>query len=155
MNKLNFTIGLPRSGKSTFCRKWKEQGRHYIVLSADDFRFAISGQRFQIDGEPFVRATLLAAAKALIRSGNTILIDETNTSRYNIEQILNIDKNAFAYIFYTTPDICKERAIDCNQSDLLPAIDRMDENLKTTIPLIKSNVINLDYAEIGLNERWL
>ncbi len=151
---LNFCIGLPSSGKSTFCRRWIEEGVNRVILSADEFRFAITGQRFQVDSELFVRASILAAAKALMRSNTEILFDETNTCVYHIEEILNIDKRAHAFIFYTHPDICKERAIDCNQVDLLPAIDRMDNNLFNSIPLIKTGKIKLSYDEYGNCNRW-
>ncbi len=154
MSRLNFTIGLPRSGKSTFCRKWREGGKNRVVLSGDSFRQSIYGERFRIEGELFVRATLLAAVKALVRDGYEILIDETNTSVYHIEEILHVDKNAHAYVFYTSAEVCKERAIDCNQLDLLTSIDRMDRNLFQTLPLIKNGTIKLSHTDIGKSDRW-
>ncbi|KKM73420.1 hypothetical protein LCGC14_1410750, partial [marine sediment metagenome] len=37
-NKLNFTIGLPQCGKSTFAQEWKDTNR--VVVNGDNFRLA-------------------------------------------------------------------------------------------------------------------
>lgn len=146
---ISASIGLPRSGKSTFCRDWKKWDYNRVVLSGDDFRYAITNQRFELCAELHVRANLMAAVRALHRAGYHVFVDETNTSIAHIKEILDIDHNANFYIFYTDKQTCKNRAIDCNQQDLIPSIDRMYENLMVTLPLIYSGGMMLSYQDIG------
>jgi predicted kinase len=140
-SRLYFTIGLPRSGKSTFAADWQKKFPKRVVLSGDDFRLAVYGKRFQYEGEPIVRASLITAARALLHAGYEVLIDETNTTSPHVYDILNIDPDATAYIFSVTPEECIDRAIDCEQLDLIEPIKRMNENLMTTHYNIKVGTI--------------
>lgn len=49
--KLHFTIGLPRSGKSTFCREWVRSGVARTIIEADAIRIALTGHRFNTNAE--------------------------------------------------------------------------------------------------------
>lgn len=152
MGRLSFTIGLPRGGKSTFCRVWLNEfdddkpSRKRVVLSGDDFRYAVYDQRFSPVGEELVRGCLITAARALYRAGYHVMIDETNTTPYHIRQILNIDENAVAILFYTDTETCIERAIDCNQQDLIEPIKRMNNNLQSTLAQIKDKTLPVRYV---------
>ncbi len=147
MGRLSFTIGLPRGGKSTFCRTWLNEfdddkpSRKRVVLSGDDFRYAVYDQRFSAVGEELVRGCLITAARALYRAGYHVMIDETNTTPYHIRQILSIDPNAIAIYFTTPVQTCIVRAIDCNQQDLIDPIKRMYENLKITMAQINDKTL--------------
>lgn len=148
MSRLSFCIGLPRCGKSTYCSRWNNEGTNRVVVAGDDFRFAIYNQRFQIEGEELVRASLITAARALYRAGYQVMIDETNTSGASIRHILNIDPNATAIIFQTPLEVCIARAIEHSQFDLPPSIHRMSKNLEITLEQIKNKEIpikNLEY----------
>jgi len=70
------TMGLPRSGKSTWARAFC--GRHGVPLvSADAVRLAIHGQRYIDVAEPLVHATVGAMVRALFHGGHrTVLLDE-------------------------------------------------------------------------------
>lgn len=130
MSELTVLIGLPRAGKSTWAKKWVKEGSNRVVLSGDSFRLAITGERFNIDSEPFVRASLITAVKALLIQGLDVAVDETNTSQYHQDQLLYLAPNPNIVIFWTPKAVCQERAIDCNQYDLIPSIERMENNLQ-------------------------
>lgn len=147
MGRLSFTIGLPRGGKSTFCRTWLNEfdddkpSRKRVVLSGDDFRYAVYDQRFSSVGEELVRGCLITAARALYRAGYHVMADETNTTPYHIRQLLSIDANATAILFSTDIETCIERAIDCNQQDLIEPIKRMYSNLQSTLSQINDKTL--------------
>src|SRR5882672_916000 len=54
------TVGLPRSGKSTWARS-----QSFPIVCPDAIRIAIHGQRFISEAEPFVWATAKAMVRAL------------------------------------------------------------------------------------------
>lgn len=145
-----FTVGLPRAGKSSFSKKWRSENNG-VVLSGDDFRMALYGKRFQIIGEEFVRAALITATRALLHQGTSVLFDETNTSLTSIRQILAIDPKAKVYLFTTSPEVCKNRAIACGHEDLLPSIDRMSKNLEVSIPYLRE--IGIEIEEVVYNAK--
>lgn len=138
VGKLSFCIGLPRSGKSTFCKQWQTEAPNRVVLAGDDFRYAVYNKRYQFEGEELVRGTLMTAARALFRAGYDVMIDETNTSEASIRHILMIDPTAKAYHFLTMAGVCIARAIAAGQIDLPPSIERMQKNIDQILPKIRS-----------------
>lgn len=127
---LMMTVGLPRSGKSTWA---KEQ--NCPIVNPDSIRLAIYGQRFCAKAEPFVWATAFIMTEALFKAGHSIVIlDATNTNedrrkewerRFPEEKYRIILKK-----FNTSKETCIQRAIDTNQEDLIPVIERMAEELE-------------------------
>jgi predicted kinase len=76
MNRLILTIGLPRSGKSTWARA---QG--HPMVNPDSIRLAITGKRYEALAEPFVWATAKAMVRSLFYAGHEVVIlDATNTT---------------------------------------------------------------------------
>ena len=71
------TIGLPRSGKSTFIKKLMEK-KNFSVVSRDSMRLALTGQRFFGPSEPFIKGIAEVMFKSLLDYNCDILIDETN-----------------------------------------------------------------------------
>lgn len=127
MSKLLFTIGLPRSGKSTYL---KNTDKRYSIVCADEIRLALYGQRYFAGGELFVSAIKEIMIKSLLSNGNDIIVDGTHTTQNSINKILSIDNEANGIFIPTHPDICKQRAIETEQLDLIPIIDKMVQNLK-------------------------
>ncbi len=152
LGKLYFTIGLPRSGKSTWCRNFAKENQ-ITILSGDDFRLAITNERYNIHSELFVKASLITAAKALLISGQDVIIDETNSTDYSLNQLFHLDKNPEIIFFHTPKCICTDRAKTTNHLDLPPVIDRIEYNLqilRENIVLGKEKRINKDNTtEIG------
>lgn len=120
--RLICTVGLPRSGKSTWA---KDSG--YPIVNPDSIRLAIHGQAYFGPAEPWVWAMAGAMVEALFLAGHqTVILDATNISSARRQPWIN---NHGAYIvwkaFYTTGAVCKERALATGQEYLLPVIDRM------------------------------
>jgi predicted kinase len=173
--KLIIAIGPPRSGKSTICNDWinykidiannstynrkgltkifSESPR--VIVCSDDIRLALTGERFNINTEGFIHAIQKVMIKSLLNRGFDVIVDGTNTLLEHIKELLYIDPNADYLIVDTPPEVCKERAIATNQSDLLPVIDRMSKQLnswkncsKNAIDILRGQVIRNNKTEI-------
>ena len=156
MGTLSFSIGLARSGKSTFIEEWQKKTPNSVILSGDAVRFSLSGQRFQLEVEPLVKPHMIIAAKALLHVGMNVFWDDTNTHHVNVEDILRIDPNAKAYIFHCPIEVCIQRCYDTNQLDVVDSIKRMNDNLSVTLPMIARGDIKLNnFEEIGPKFRWI
>ena len=71
------TMGLPRSGKSTWARK---QG--YPIVSPDAIRLELYGKSFWIPGEKMVWAIADLMVRSLFTAGHSVVIlDATNFSK--------------------------------------------------------------------------
>jgi predicted kinase len=150
MSKLFFMIGCPRSGKSTFCKEWINDGPMRIIVCGDDIRMATYGQRWNKLGENSVYCTLYVMIRALLLGGFTVLVDETNSSEMSITRILEIDENAKPILIDTSEDECIKRAIEWNQKDLIPVIKQISRNISRLKDEGIGNVIkrlNIDIKE--------
>ena len=128
-NILICTVGLPRSGKSTWA---KRQG--LPIVNKDSLRYAIYGQRFWAPGEHLIRSHALIMVRSLFMAGhNCVILDECNASiNARLDWIDEGSKSEFIRwitkfkIFDTSPDICKKRASD---DRLREVINSMSEHL--------------------------
>jgi len=115
------TVGLPRSGKSTWAR-----GQGYPVVCPDEIRLALHGQRFAPEAEPFVWAIAKIMVRCLFASGATLVIlDATNMSRKRRDEWQSKEWRTAFKIVCETALTCKQRAAECGRHDLIPVIDRM------------------------------
>ena len=142
MNKVTAVIGLPRSGKNTFCGKWANEkdpdGLRRFIVSGDWVRLAYYGKRYIGKLEKFVHPIYETMIEALLmQDGIHLMLNDTHTSKHSIEKILNIDINTQFIFIDTSPEICKRRAYETNQADLVEGgvIDRMYDHLKTLASL--------------------
>lgn len=135
--KITALIAPPRSGKSTFAQQWleeTEEGFNRIILCRDVFRLADYGERFNASKESEMHKKFDVALKALHSTGNYhILLDETHTSIKAIRNVLRLEPQAKFIFINTSIDICKSRAYDSGQPDLVEkgVINRMFDNLLT------------------------
>lgn len=136
MSDLLFTVGLPRSGKSTWCKDWAtvyyvgHSRNPRVIISGDDFRTALHGKQFLPATEGMVFAAMDVAIKALLIGGCDVCVDETCTTEATLLRYLRVDINARPVFIDTTAAICKERAVLSDKPYLLGPIDRMDTQLK-------------------------
>lgn len=120
------TVGLPRSGKSTWSRS-----QSYPIVNPDSVRLAIHGQRYVESSEPFVWATVRAMVRALFLAGHdTVILDSCcNTrKRRNEWQVREWDEVKWKTVFKvidTPADVCIERANAENDHYIVPHIKRM------------------------------
>jgi predicted kinase len=145
--KLYFLIGIARSGKSTIAKRWQnyeidikynQLRKHVgmrniprIVVCADWIRLALHGQPFAIEAEEMVHTIKNLMIKTYLDNGYDVLVDGTHTTKNSIQQLLHIDRNADFYVVNTSPEECKQRAIDTNQQYLIDhgVITRMARQL--------------------------
>lgn len=124
------TVGLPRSGKTTWAR---EQG--LPIVNPDSIRLAIHGQPFIAQAEPFVWATAKAMVRALFLAGHdAVILDATNTTAKRRDDWISRSWRR-EFVIFGQPEevreICRTRcqAIEDAQrrEGLLGAIERMAE----------------------------
>jgi predicted kinase len=79
-NLLILTVGLPRSGKSTWARAQVDLGA--VVVNLDSIRIALHGRTFSPEAEDHVWAIAKTMVRALFGAGHSrIIVDATNTTR--------------------------------------------------------------------------
>lgn len=125
MNILYMTVGLPRSGKTTWA---KAQG--LPIVNPDSIRLALHGQPFVSSAEPFVWAIAKCMVRSLFLAGHEeVVLDATNTTVARREDWVSKDWIRRFIICDELTDICVERAQqikDENHRDgLISAIGRM------------------------------
>lgn len=130
--KLIVLLGCARSGKSTLAKKLALECPMRVIANADTVRLSVHGQRYLRETEPLIHYINTIMIKSLYMNGHEVIIDETNTTIDNIRKWLEIDINARFIYLNTSPEICKKRAYETNQSDLVEkgVIDRMYRNLQ-------------------------
>lgn len=131
-NKLILTVGLPRSGKSTWARN---QG--FPVVCPDAIRLATFGQRWWGPAEHIVWATAKTMVRALFFAGHeTIILDSTAMLRKNRDFFKpEVDLHWWRYekIIDTPTEVCKERARK-TYPELVDVIQRMADNYEAVEP---------------------
>jgi len=79
MKRLICTVGLPRSGKSTWARQ-----QPFPVVSTDAIRQNLYGQAFWKPGEKMLWALADLMVRTLFDSGaETVILDACNISRFS------------------------------------------------------------------------
>ena len=120
------TIGLPRSGKSTWA---KTTG--FPIVNPDAIRLALHGQAFIKEAEPMVWTIARYAARSLFHAGHSIVIlDATNTIQRNRNEWNCSDWQILYKCFKTDRSECIKRALANKQDYLLPVIERMDRQME-------------------------
>lgn len=152
MPKLKYCIACPRAGKSTYCSTWVNEEPKRVIVCSDDIRLALHGQRYEPLAETMVFAVKHIMIRSLLARGFDVIVDGTHSTEISIKRLLEIDENAEAVIFDTTPEECKRRAEATGQSDLGPVIDRIHRNMtklgiydnafSSTIDRIKTEINN-------------
>lgn len=125
---LVMTVGLPRSGKSTWCKNMIEYGA--VIVNPDSIRLAIHGQPFIQEAEPTVWATAKYMVKSLFIAGhNIVILDATSINDKSRNEWKSYDWETVYKVFHTSKETCLQRAIDNGQEYLLPVIERMSKNI--------------------------
>ncbi len=146
MNTLIVTVGLPRSGKSTWALATSKQ-LHCPVVNPDAVRLSVTGQRFVREAEPTVWMVVRYMVRALFHAGHkTVILDATNTTKSRRKFWLDESKHGnygdstVCFVtFDAEPDTCKARALGSNMPDLLPVIDTMHESFEELDDLEEPN----------------
>jgi predicted kinase len=128
VGNLYFTIGLPRSGKSTFAAQWRSHPNR-VVICGDSFRKALHQHAYLPEAEGFVFASMDMAVRALLHDGYDVLIDETATTPETITRYLKISPTAVPIFVLTPVGECINRAKAAGMDYLIGPIQRMSDQL--------------------------
>ncbi len=127
-NILIMTVGLPRSGKSTWAAT-----QNAPVVNPDSIRLAIHGQPFISSAEPYVWATAKTMVRSLFIAGHeTVILDATNTTKARRDQWKSSQWERMFCVFDTDKDTCILRAHETGSTlehieGLIGAIERMND----------------------------
>lgn len=120
------TVGLPRSGKTTWAIS-----QAWPIVNPDSVRLAIHGQRYIGQAEPFVWATVKAMVRALFLAGHKIVIlDATNTTRRRRDEWQSDEWATYFKVIHTSKEVCLERATQEGDTEIIPVIERMAEQFE-------------------------
>lgn len=125
-NRLYMTVGLPRSGKSTWARSTK-----LPIVSPDAIRATFYKEPFNSAYEPHVWQHAHIMVKALFNAGHdTVILDACNTTEKRRNKWLD-PEYAIDLIYFSTPeDVCLERAVRTGRSYLVEVIIRMAKEIE-------------------------
>lgn len=128
--KLIMTVGLPRSGKSTWA-----QGIPHPIVNPDSIRLALHGKPFIPSAEGFVWAVAKVMVNALFLAGHdTVTLDATNATRKRRDEWKSKTWTREFRTFDTTKNECRRRAKETNMEFLLPIIDKMHDQFEEVSP---------------------
>ena len=128
MKTLICTVGLPRSGKSTWA-KAQMQDHGIPIVNPDSIRLALHGQRFAGRAEPFVWAIAKTMVRSLFEAGHDLIIlDATNITRKRRDEWQSSEWTTVFHVIGTTAEECLRRAAD--DEEIIPVIKRMAESLE-------------------------
>jgi predicted kinase len=120
------TVGLPRSGKST----WAKQ-QAWPVVNPDSIRLAMHGQAFLASMEPYVWAIARTMVRSLFLAGHKrVILDATNVTKKRRQEWRSTEWATFYKEFHTPIETCKKRAAESGREDLVSVIDRMYDQLE-------------------------
>lgn len=124
--RLILTVGLPRSGKST----WAKQ-QNLPIVNPDSIRLALYGQAYLAEAEIMVWAIAKYMVKALFIAGHEkVIVDATNITEER-RDFWNDDSWLIEYRYFATDkETCIQRAKDSHTEYLIPVIERMDKEFK-------------------------
>ena len=123
MPELVMTVGLPRSGKTTWAC---QQG--LPIVSPDEIRLALHGQRFVGSAEGFVWAIAKVMVRALFGTGHErVVLDATSITEERRKDWLSSQWTCTYKVFRTSPEECELRALKTEREDIIPVIWRMND----------------------------
>lgn len=122
------TVGLPRSGKTTWARK-----RGYPIVNPDSIRLAMHSQRFAERAEPLVWAVAVYMVRALFLAGHdTVIVDGCHVTgkrrdfwRVHFQEDPGMECNVTFEYFWTDKETCIARAREIADEEIIPIIERM------------------------------
>jgi predicted kinase len=119
-------VGLPRSGKSTYCQQLRRSG-DWVIVSPDAIRLALYGKPFIASADTMVWSMAKYMVKALFIAGHdSIILDACNLTEHRRKEWLSDDWKTVLHLVPTDADECARRAVSEGRMDLLPVIDLFD-----------------------------
>lgn len=124
------TVGLPRSGKTTWARS-----QAYPIVNPDSIRLALHGQRFYADAEPMVWAVARLMVRSLFLAGHRhVILDATSVQKKRRDEWVSREWGTFFKHVDTNWEVCLKRAEAENDQEIIPVIARMMEQFEPLTP---------------------
>lgn len=151
---LIFLVGCPRSSKTTWATKWLnyelnedivEDYKPRVIVNGDSIRRAISGERWNDTSEVLTHPFKIVMIRALLENGHDVLVDDTHTTKYSIDQLWEIDRGAKYVIIDTDKEECKKRAVQSGYPELIKVIDRTWPQFNSIKTLLLNHYRFLNY----------
>ena len=121
MKTLILTVGLPRSGKSTWA---KETG--LPIVNPDSVRLALHGERFVAKSEPMIWTITAYMVQALFLAGHDqIVLDATNITKERRARFKSKDWTRLYKLMTATEHECLLRCDLLNDEYIKPVIRDM------------------------------
>lgn len=115
---LTLMVGLPLSGKSTYCRDHRLE-KDWVIVNPDSYRLALHRQLFLPEREKEVWAAVDLSIKGLLISGQNVVLDATNVTAKTRDKYRKIARdlgfNFQCYIVDTPLSVCIERNARINR----------------------------------------
>ena len=106
-------VGIPASGKSTFCENFLKENKNYVKTSRDDFRYMFRNEGFcESKIEQMITEFQKEAILKSLKNGYNVLIDNTNVKLRYINEFIKMIKpyaNISFKVFDLPLDVCLER----------------------------------------------
>jgi len=150
-NRLYFLCGLPRSGKTTASQKWLASNDHRTIISGDEVRLAMTGERYFHELEPHVYAHIITSIRYRLKF-EELLYDDTNTSIFSLYSLFRIDQNAQPIIIDTKKEIRVGRAIALGQDYLIPVIEKCHKNMRFLMTIGGGTGWSISLLNNGINK---
>jgi predicted kinase len=154
--KVKLMIGLPASGKTTWCEDFLRKNHGWVRISRDDFRFMLRNQpMLDFKGESLVTKLCFNSAKLSLIAGYNVLIDNTHLREAYIEDaIRELGEMAdLDYHYIDTPaEVCVARDRERERSVGESVIMRMKKDLEILLenfsfePYQKTSRARIDYS---------
>lgn len=128
---LILTVGLPRSGKSTWSKEYIAKYPGAAIVNPDSIRLALHGEPHIDKAEPMVWTMAKYFVESLFLAGHdTVIVDATNITkaRRNFWRFGTWDLK-FKHID-TSKLVCIQRATDERRNDLIPVIRKMADRFE-------------------------
>jgi predicted kinase len=121
MPTLYVTVGLPRSGKSTWARC-----RDLPIVNPDSIRLEIHGKEFDAKHEGLVWWTTKIMVASLFRVGHSaVILDSTMMTHARRQEWKSKDYETIYVIFNTPQAECERRAVAEGRPHMVGVIQRM------------------------------
>lgn len=118
---LYITVGLPRAGKSTWCR---EMG--WPIVNPDSIRLSIHGKEFDAKHEQLVWWTTKIMVESLFCAGNDkVILDSTMMTHARRQEWKAPEYEIVYVIFKTSQQVCEGRAVAEGRPHMVGVIQRM------------------------------
>lgn len=120
MTTLSVMVGLPCSGKSTYCKNQLAM-RQWAIVNPDSFRLALHGEAFNSKAESTIWYLVDMAIKGLLLAGQSVVLDATNVCRqrrvrwHQLAKSIGVD---YEVLVVATPvGACLSRNKEINRMD--------------------------------------